>query len=160
MKVLVTSYKTASDRIALAALRGLSLAGHEPWLGTDDPTTAASRSRHCRGICGIPSPILDASLHAEAIMECVRSEFFDTVLPTDDYSVFALSQAVGAGMSAVPLPVPPLRGQQQASDKTEAAKLAAAVGLHVPETQKVTNTTELTSSIVINCYYRLILLCK
>lgn len=143
MKVLVTSYRTASDRIALAALRGLSLAGFSPWLGTDDPSTASARSRHCHGIIRLHSPISSPEEHAVEVMECVRKHHFSTILPTDDYAVFSLSQAYGQCATDVPLPVPPLEGQQRAIDKASTTELAAALGLNVPETQTVKNKSDL-----------------
>ena len=147
MKVLVTSYKTASDRIALAALRGLSLAGFSPWLGTDDPSTAASRSRHCKGTVLLPNPISSTRAHAVAVIESIREHKFCTILPTDDYAVFSLSQALEDRAIDVPLPVPPLAGQQLAINKAASTALAAKIGLHVPESQTVTNQSDLLHAL-------------
>ncbi len=147
MKVLVTSYRTASDRIALAALRGLSLAGFSPWLGTDDPSTAASRSRHCHGTIRLQNPISNAEGHAADVLESVRKHKFCTVLPTDDYAVFSLSQTCDQSAPDVPLPVPPLAGQQRAIDKAASTKLAASIGLNVPETQTVKSKSDLLHAL-------------
>ena len=147
MKVLVTSYRTASDRIALAAVRGLSLAGFSPWLGTDDPSTAASRSRHCHGTILLQNPISSAKEHAAEVIECARKHQFCTVLPSDDYAVFSLAQAFEKCAPDVPLPVPPLAGQQLAIDKAASTELAANIGLRVPESQRVTNKSDLLHAL-------------
>jgi predicted ATP-grasp superfamily ATP-dependent carboligase len=147
LKVLVTTYRTASDRIALAAVRGLSQAGHEPWIGTDDPSAPSCSSRHCRGICEVPNPIPDADGHARRVNELIHERCFETVMPADDYAVFALSRASEAAGLSVPIPVPSLAAQQQAQDKGISTKIAASLGLHTPLTRTVQTVEELTLAL-------------
>lgn len=147
MKVLVTTYRTASDRIALAAIRGLALAGHEAWIGTDDRSTPACASRFVQGLHDIPSPIVNPLQHADRVKALVRQERFDTVLPTDDYAVYALSYALEAGDWPVRIPVPSLSAQQTAQNKPDASRLAASLGLAVPPSQEVRTDEDLENAL-------------
>lgn len=147
MRVLVSTYKTASDRIALASARAVAAAGHEVWVATDDPTTATCHSRAVKGVLPARNPITDLDGHADDLMEHARARGFDTVLPTDDYSVHALSIRSESGPCPVPLPVPGVAAQVEAMDKNAMTARAATLGLATPRSRALTSPEDVEHAL-------------
>lgn len=147
MKVLVSTYKTASDRIALASARSVATAGHEVWVATDDPSTATCHSRSVKGVLPVRNPISDLDGHAADLVEHVLTKGFDTILPTDDYSVHALSKRIEAGDMIVPLPVPALAAQVQAMDKNAMTARAAELGLATPKSRALSSAEDVEEAL-------------
>lgn len=147
MKILIATYQTASDRIALAVVRALAGAGHEPWIATDDPTAASCKSRYLKGVLAVPSPITNIDAYAKSLEAYVEQFGFDTVLPADDYAVFALCKAQENGSFPVPVPVPSLTSKQISQDKGHATALAQELGIKTPPTRIVQTEEELETAL-------------
>jgi predicted ATP-grasp superfamily ATP-dependent carboligase len=134
MKVLVTTYRTAGDRIALAAVRGLGRSGAEAWLGGDDASAPSFASRYCSGKLDLPNPIGDPGRHADCVRALVEDRGFATVLPADDYAVYALARSKDESEWPVSLPVPELASYMRSQDKFSAWRTALNIGLAAPKT--------------------------
>ncbi len=134
MKVLVTTYRTAGDRIALAAARGLGRSGAEVWLGSDDASAPSFASKYCSGRLSLPNPIRDWREHADRVRALIEDRGFVTVLPTDDYAVYALARSKDESEWPVSLPVPELASYMRSQDKLSAWRAALNIGLTAPRT--------------------------
>lgn len=154
MKALVSTYRTAGDRIALAAVRGLGRAGATVLLASDDSSSPSFRSRYVSDRISLPSPILDPGLYAGRLAEEVRARAIDVVLPADDYAVYALSR-FGSGTGVV-APVPPIDSYLTAQDKLATIRLARKVGVRAPATQEAGNAAEAIGAFP-NARYPLVL---
>lgn len=147
MKVLVTTYKTASDRIALAAVRGLAKAGCEVWIGTDDPEMPTCVSRFVKGVLPVRSPIETPDEHAEDVRALVTRHRFATVMPTDDYAVYALSKSLEQSEWDASMPVPSLEAQMSAISKIETTFRAQRLGIMTPKSRAVSTEAELDAAL-------------
>lgn len=140
MRALVSTYRTAGDRIALAAVRGLGRAGCQVVLASDDLSTPSFRSRYLSARLPLPSPIREPGLHVERLAEEVRARGIDVVLPADDYAVYALSESGSA--KGIVAPVPPVESYLTAQDKLATIALAGKIGVRAPATRCVQNARE------------------
>jgi predicted ATP-grasp superfamily ATP-dependent carboligase len=137
MRVLVSTYLSAGDRISLAAARALSKEDIEVYMGSDEISAPSLWSRHARVCIHLPSPIWSPQEYVNAVREVVSSHGIHTVLPADDYAVNRLAAAFGDGRLAFPMPVPSSTAYDLAQDKYRTRALAARIGLRVPETSLV-----------------------
>lgn len=147
VKVLVTTYKTASDRIALAAVRGLAKAGCEVWIGTDASAMPTCSSRFVKGVLPVRSPIETPDEHVDDVRALVARHKFATVMPSDDYAVYALSKSLEQDKWEVPLPVPALDAQMSALSKVETTLRAQRLSILTPKSRAVSTASELDAAL-------------
>lgn len=142
MRILVSTYLTAGDRIALAAVRALHKAHYDVVLGSDRLSSPSFWSRYCGARVRLPSPVLAPDDYAQAVLEQVSINKLDTVLPADDYAVHALARSVTRQNWPVALPVPALDTYLAGHDKCVAMRSATAMGVRIPQTALVRTLNE------------------
>jgi carbamoyl-phosphate synthase large subunit len=122
----------------LAAVRGLSAAGYEPWVAVNGPGTYARRSARCAGAVTVCDPAVDPDGYCRQLAEAARSLGAALLLPGTDRALVTLSgkerlfipdTVLGMGRAEVVL---------RAMDKAELGRIGAAIGLSVPPSVVVT----------------------
>jgi predicted ATP-grasp superfamily ATP-dependent carboligase len=141
----VSTYRSAGDRISLAAARALGKEGIEVCVGSDDLSAPSLRSRHTQTRIHLPSPIWAPKDYVEALRDAISAYQIDTVLPADDYAVHCLSEAFADGRLTLPMPIPPSAAYGVAQDKHSTGALAARIGLRIPETSRADTPSQALS---------------
>lgn len=134
MRVLIATCRGADDRKTLAAVRALGRSGAEVWVAADHAQGGVIHSRHCRGTLSTPSPATEPERFVDFLVDHVRRDGFDALLPLDDYTTFALAAGQLLLRPHVGLAVPPLDALRRAHDKWLAHELAVELGLETPAT--------------------------
>jgi predicted ATP-grasp superfamily ATP-dependent carboligase len=140
MRVLVLD---GNENQAVAAVRSLARAGHKVEVGASTSWSKAGWSRDAAGRFSYPAPQADALAFVHSIAAVARREPGTLVLPMTERTTLPLSQhrdvvyATGARMV-----LPPHETLLRVFDKQETTRLAAALGLQVPETRVITNIKE------------------
>lgn len=120
----------------LAGVRALRAAGWEAWLALTGPGTYSGRSRAVAGRIAVPDPALDAAAYVDAIAAACTELGPAAVLPGTENGLVALAGArlpdgVANGAPAAEL-------VDRVTDKAAVEAAAAAAGLGVPETTRLT----------------------
>jgi len=132
--VLVSGGETLG---ALAAVRALRDAGHDPWVAVHDWRAYAARSRAAAGVVAVPDPAGDETGFARALAAAATGIPASLVLPGTEPDLVALSRRVEFFPRDVVVGVCPPAVVERAIDKTLLADLARTAGLEVPETVEV-----------------------
>ncbi|MGI8497995.1 MAG: hypothetical protein ACR2OG_10505 [Gemmatimonadaceae bacterium] len=140
MRVLVLD---GNENQAVAAVRSLRRAGHDPAVGAATRWSKAGWSRDCAGTFIYPDPTGDAEGFVRRVAEEVRTVPGTLVLPMTERSTLPLSEwrqiIFGAGGRMV---LPPHETLLRAFDKQETSRLAQSLGIAVPRGQLVTTDRE------------------
>lgn len=140
MKILVLD---GNENQAVACVRSLARAGHSVSVGADSSWSKAGWSRAARGSFVYASPQDDARAFVASVAEEVRRAGGALVLPLTERTTLPLSEARAeihaAGGRMV---LPPHETLLRAFDKQETMRLAASLGIRVPQTSVITNEAE------------------
>lgn len=132
MRVLVTD---GNENQAVAAVRSLARAGHEPLAGAETRWSKASVSRHSRGRFTYPPPGADGAGFAGRVIEEVVRSGGALVLPMTERCTLPLSarrDAVAAAGGTLILPAH--ETVLRTFDKSHTGALAASLGIATPQT--------------------------
>jgi len=133
LRVLVLD---GNENQAVACVRSLARAGHEVFVGSSTSWSKAGWSRFSHGTFKYPSPADDAEGFVAAVVDQVRLVKNALVLPMTEETTLLLSQhrsvVTGAGGQ---LALPPHDVIANAFDKQYTGKLAASLGISVPQTR-------------------------
>jgi len=121
----------------LAAVRGLSLAGYQPWVATERARTYASYSRACAGTVQVPDPRSDPTGFVEATALVTKERSIAAVLPGTEAGLMALSAATGDFPAGVAVGVCPPDVVDRATNKALLQSLADDAGMRTPPTEAV-----------------------
>lgn len=136
-RILVTD---AELRSALAMVRSLGRR-HEVFVAASARGSLAAASRFAAGERWVPSPRADCAGFRAAVEELAAGEAIDVVVPVSDAACRALlGEAPRPGGAR--LAAPSREAYERLSHKGDAARLAAAAGLGVPEGGEATSFEE------------------
>jgi predicted ATP-grasp superfamily ATP-dependent carboligase len=147
MKVLVLD---GNENHAVAATRSLGRAGHSVFVGASTNWSKAGWSRACRETFIYPAPQDDAEKFVAAIAEKVKRENGALVLPMTERTTLPLSahreRIFAAGGRMV---LPPHETVLRAFDKEQTTQLAAALGVVVPKSLRISSRNELERAAAV-----------
>jgi predicted ATP-grasp superfamily ATP-dependent carboligase len=132
MRILVLD---GNQNQAVAGVRSLAKAGHHVLVGEASSWSKAGWSRSSRGTFQYPAPQKDAAAFVDRIVEIARAETGTLILPMTEATTLPLSASrdrlCGAGARLV---LPSHADVLRAFDKQETVRLAASLGIAVPNT--------------------------
>lgn len=139
MRVLVTD---GDNRAALAITRSLGKKGHEVFVGERSQPSLASKSRYSSGSFIYPDPSTDINGFIDSLLEKVRTENIDIVLPVSDITTMLVAEHMGSfeGRCIIPFPTP--QALHLAASKDKLIELAANIGVPVPRTVVLSSPDE------------------
>ena len=135
MRVLVLD---GNENQAVACVRSLARAGHSVSVGSSSSWSKAGWSRYCRGTFQYPSPNESSRAFVARVAEEAGRERGTLVMPMTERTTLPLSEhrdeisAAGGRMV-----LPPHATVLRAFDKAETTRLAASLGVEVPQTAAV-----------------------
>jgi predicted ATP-grasp superfamily ATP-dependent carboligase len=137
MKTLTAFVTDGNQRPALAITRSLGRRGIAVVVGAEQSTSLASASKYCVRHVTYPSP----SLHPEAfdrfVLELVRRERIDVIVPVTDVTTHLVARNWPALGEYSKSAVPPFDVFEFVANKTRLLKRAAAQGIPIPRTHFV-----------------------
>lgn len=137
MNVLVLD---ADQNQAVASVRSLASAGHTVFAGEAKSWSKAGWSRSCSETFQYASPKRNVSSFLESVTNFVRQRPGTLILPMTEATTLPLSTHRDALISAgARLILPEHSDLLRAFDKAETARIAASLGVPVPQTQVVTS---------------------
>lgn len=140
MRILVLD---GNENQAVACVRSLGRAGYTVWVGESTRWSKAGWSRYCRGEFTYPAPQKDAAAFVARVAEEARSEPGTLVLPMTERTTLPLSSSretifSAGGRLVLPSHATLLRG----FDKLETLRLAASLGIAIPRSVLIDDTTQ------------------
>ncbi len=126
--VLVTD---GEERSALAVVRSLGRAGYRVHAGARRADALAASSRWAARVVVTPDPLREAGAFADAVVEYVREEAIDFVVPVTDASMLAMLPARDRLGSSV-IPFGTLESFVALADKAGLRERAARLGIAFP----------------------------
>lgn len=131
------------DRSCLTIVRSLGRRGIEVWLATESPETLVRRSRYASRTIVLPSTKLDVDGWAAGLLDLLRRNAFDLVIPTSDNVLVPLmgrrAEFESLGRFAMPDDV----GFQHTYAKDRTLALAGRVNVPAPPTRVVRHAGDL-----------------
>jgi predicted ATP-grasp superfamily ATP-dependent carboligase len=128
---------------AVASVRSLAKAGHEVLVGEAGSWSKAGWSRSCRGTFCYPDPQEDDSAFVARISEMARRQPGTLVLPMTEATTLPLSaQRDSLFKSGAKLVLPSHDSVLRAFNKEETIRLAASLGIAVPNTTVLCNAEQ------------------
>ncbi len=134
MKVVVTD---GNNRAALAVTRSLGRLGHQVVVGERRAPALAQTSRYCAGRFTYPDPVSEPDAFAERVLETVRRERADVVVPMADVTTFSLLRRRAELEAICRLPLAPTPTIERAGDKADIVETARTLGVPVPQTVRI-----------------------
>ena len=130
---------------ALAITRSAGLAGHWVAVGANEGIFAAAKlSRFCRTSFGYPTSTADAGAFVRAILEYVRSNSIDLLIPVTDWTTGPLSEHRQQFNEICHVVLPPKSALEIASDKFRTIQIAQSLGIGVPRTDLIESIADLS----------------
>jgi len=127
---------------ALAVTRSAGQAGHWVAVGANRGIFAAAKlSRFCQASFDYPISTDDADAFAESVLEFVRKNAIDLVVPITDWTLGPLSTHRDRFDGRLALP--PHNALQAAADKHQTVQLARSLGIEVPRTWLIESVEDL-----------------
>ena len=140
MKVLVLD---GNENQAVATTRSLARAGHTVAVGASTSWSKAGWSRYCTSTFTYRAPQEDATAFVRSITEEAERQPGTLILPMTERTTLPLSLHRDALRAAgAKLVLPPHEIVLRAFDKQQTTKLAASLGIAVPQTSLVANGDE------------------
>jgi predicted ATP-grasp superfamily ATP-dependent carboligase len=152
-RVLVTD---GEQRAALAVVRSLGRAGHEVHVGASSRRSLAGASRYARTRTRLPDPLRDPTGFSGAVIDLVRKQGIQVVLPITDATVFPLAERRN-DLAPASLPVPEFAKLRAVADKERIAREASSHGIAVPRQIVATSESEVRSAAGSPVRYPLVL---
>jgi predicted ATP-grasp superfamily ATP-dependent carboligase len=131
MRVLVTD---GDNRAALAVTRSLGRRGHHVVVAERRSPSLAQMSRYCSGRATYPDPAVDADAFVASLVETVRAEAIDVLLPVADITTTLVTEHRARFEPLCALPVAEATAVTRAADKVEILRTATRLGVPIPET--------------------------
>jgi hypothetical protein len=138
-RVLITGGRAPA---ALELARVFARAGHAVFVAESVPWPLARPSRAVRRTFRVPGPNQDPAGFVRALLEIIRAERIDLLLPTCE-ELFYVARGRAALSAACRVLAEPLETLRPLHDKWLFAERARAYGLAVPETRRVQSAAEL-----------------
>ena len=129
---------------ALAVTRSAGRAGHWVAVGANQGAFAAAKlSRYCRMALDYPVSTSAPDLFVNAILEFVRANGIDLVIPVTDWTLGPLSRERECFKNVCRLAIPSHSAVEFASDKFRTIELARQIGIPVPNTHLMRSVDDL-----------------
>ncbi|MEM3378395.1 MAG: ATP-grasp domain-containing protein [Candidatus Bathyarchaeia archaeon] len=135
-KVLVTD---ASKGEALAVIRSLGKMGVEVTAGDSFCFNAGFLSRYCKRRILYPSPERSKKRFLKFMLELVRRENFDLIIPVTDFTVIPIAEYKEDFEKYVKVATPSYETALKAYDKANTVRIAAEHGIPHPKTFFIEN---------------------
>lgn len=129
MRVLVTD---GNNRAALAVTRALGRRGHRVFVAEQLSPALAQTSRYCAGAVTYPDPGRDERGFLDALLEAVRRERIDVLLPIADVASMTVSASRAEFASLCRVPLPDDAILRRAADKVDVLRTAERLGVPIP----------------------------
>ncbi|MGA9767717.1 MAG: ATP-grasp domain-containing protein [Blastocatellia bacterium] len=140
MKVLILD---GNENQAVASARSLARAGHAVAVGASTSWSKAGWSRYCRSSFTYAAPQEDTSAFVRSITEEAARFPGTLILPMTERTTLPLSSHRDALAAAgAKLVLPPHETILRAFDKQQTTRLAASLGINVPQTFPISDRTE------------------
>ena len=143
MKVLLLTTESPDDRKTLCAIRSLAKAGIQVTIASDSFKGRPFHSRYARNRIRIPHPSGRIMEFTAALQNILTKDQYDVLLPTNDYTTFALAQIQDELPASVGIPVPSLEANAICMDKHSTTEFANRLGLPVPDSHCPQDSEEL-----------------
>ncbi len=134
MKAFVTD---GDERSALAITRSLGRRGIRVLVGEQRTASLASCSRYCAGHVTYPSPYRDAEAFRRFLVEVVRREGVDVVIPVTDVTTWSVCRDQDALRRHTTIAVPSFDAFDRTTDKSALMRSAEHQGIRIPRTRFV-----------------------
>jgi predicted ATP-grasp superfamily ATP-dependent carboligase len=132
---------------ALSVTRSAGRAGHWVAVGANQGLFAAAQlSRYCSSRFNFPASTDNASRFLDAVLEFVRSQGIDLVMPMTDWTMGPLSSHREMFVGACRLALPSAHALEIASDKYQTIRMAEAIGIAVPRTHLIESSGGLSAA--------------
>jgi predicted ATP-grasp superfamily ATP-dependent carboligase len=131
MRILVTD---GDNRAALAVTRALGRRGHHVVVADRRSPALAQMSRYCAGRATYPDPAIDADGFVAALLDTVRAESIDVLLPVADITTTLVTENRARFEALCRLPVASAEAVTRAADKVEIMRTATRLGVPIPAT--------------------------
>jgi predicted ATP-grasp superfamily ATP-dependent carboligase len=130
---------------ALAVTRSAGRAGHWVAVGSNRGLfAAAALSRYCSERFEYPVSTSEPEAFVESVLEFVRAEAIDLVIPLTDWTLGPLSAHRQRFADVSRVAMPSQKALEFASDKYRTIKLAESIGIGVPKTLLVDSSSDLS----------------
>ena len=130
---------------ALPVTRSAGGAGHWVAVGANRGAFAAAKlSRYCGMALDYPVSTSEPQAFVESILEFVRANQIDLVVPLTDWTLGPLSVERERFSGLCPLAIPSHSAVEFASDKFRTIELAQEIGIGVPKTRLVSSLADLS----------------
>ena len=131
MRILVTD---GNNRAALAVTRALGTEGHAVVVAERRSPALAQMSRYCAAPATYPDPTADPEAFVASLIETVRRERIDVLLPVADITTMLITEHRDRFEPLCRLPVADAAAVQRAADKVDILRTAARLGVPIPAT--------------------------
>jgi predicted ATP-grasp superfamily ATP-dependent carboligase len=129
---------------ALAFTRSAGKAGHWVAVGANAGAFAAAQlSRYCRQSFSYPISTEDRRGFVDAVLDFVRRNAVDLVVPVTDWTLLPLSKCRESFRNLCPVVLPSPSSIEQASDKYQTLQVAKSLGIRIPQTWLIESQDEL-----------------
>jgi predicted ATP-grasp superfamily ATP-dependent carboligase len=129
---------------ALAFVRSAGRAGHWVAVGAHDGVfSAAPLSRYCNLRFVHPLATSDAQRFVDAVLDFVRQNSIELVVPITDWTLQPLSEQRARFEGVCRVALPPAAAVEAASDKYRTVQIAQRLGIAVPPTSLVKSSSDL-----------------
>ena len=131
---------------ALSVTRSAGLAGHWVAVGANQGAFAAAKlSRYCRLAFDYPVSTSEPLAFTNSVLEFVRDNKIDLVIPVTDWTVGPLSAERDRFGGRCKLAIPSHAAVEFASDKLRTVQLAQQLGIQVPKTKLLKSPMDVAS---------------
>lgn len=128
----------------LAFTRSAGRAGHWVAVGGNRGTFAAAKlSRYCSSSFDHPVSTDDATNFVDAVLDFVRGQSIDLIVPVTDWTLQPLSDQRSRFEGVCPLALPSRAALATTSDKYRTIAVAKSLGIAVPRTELIGSPAEL-----------------
>jgi len=134
---MVAFVTDGDERPALAVVRSLGRRGITVVVGSDRASSLASRSRWCRRHVRYPSPVTDPDGFDRFLLEFVRENHVDVVMPVTDVTSYLAARNRTALKPYCAVAAASFEAVDEVADKWAVLQRAAAAGIAIPETHFV-----------------------
>ncbi|WP_224981908.1 carboxylate--amine ligase [Geomonas agri] len=131
MNVLVTD---GENRSSLAVTRSLGRAGCAVFVSAARHNTISSCSRFCRKAFCVPDPISAPAEYVKAILQLVKTEYIDVLIPMTEQSIYCLNDHRRAFPEKMTLACTSSDQMKLISNKKNLFELASSLQVPIPET--------------------------
>jgi len=140
MPVFVTD---GDQRSALAVTRSLGRRGIDVVVGESRQGSLASSSKYCKMEFIYPSPIEDPRLFQKKIIEHLKGNSYDVIIPMTDVTCYLINEIRERLEDNIKIALPRAEVFEKASQKAELMRLASSLNVPIPKTYYIEKMEEL-----------------